>query len=584
MAFPSDFIERLKEGNPIADVVGERVSLVRAGNDYKCVCPFHPDNNPSMYVHPDRGFFKCFGCGAGGDVITFVMMYDNLPYYEAVKMLAERANLDLPVDDSFNNKEHRLKVEQKKRIYEMNHEAAKFFYAQMRSPDGLRCRRYLMETRGLTPETINKFGMGFAPNSWTALKNHMMGLGFNEEELVAARLISRSKNDTKRTFDFFVDRAMFPFIDLTGNILGFGGRTLSNDERKYVNSADSPVYNKKRFLFSLNFGKNSAVKEHRLLLCEGNLDVISLYQAGFHNAVASCGTALTPEQAKLMQTYVKEVVICYDSDEAGQKAADKAIGILEQAGLKASVIRMKGAKDPDEYVRKFGTAAFRLLIDNAEGAAAFRMGKAKAAQDLGSESGWLEYKDNAVRIIADLRSPIERERRIKELAEELKVEPETVSSEVAQELSKRRRVFQKKEQQSQLRNDFWRDNVNKEKYAHHGAATAEEFIIAYLYSNPDYIKQLDGLPPEKFVTDFNRRVYTFVTERMRADGDWSISAMNEVFSPEEIGKILTITEKVRDEGVSFEVANDSVEKLLSIKEKKPASAYSDEDMRKLFGQ
>ncbi|SDA10289.1 DNA primase [Ruminococcus sp. YE71] len=582
MAFPEEFIDRLKSNNPIADVVGERVSLKRSGNDYVCVCPFHPDNNPSLHVHPDRGFFKCFGCNIGGDVITFVMQYDNLGYYDAVKLLAERANMEMPADD-YNGKQ-RFNTERRKRLYEMNRQAAKFFYSQLKTKEGERCLHYLHVTRGLTPETVKKYGMGFAPKSWTALKNHMMSLGYSEDELIDARLISRSKNNTKNTFDFFVDRAMFPFIDLTGNILGFGGRTLSDDPRKYVNSADSPIYNKKKFLFSLNFAKNTAVKEHKLLLCEGNLDVISLYQAGFQNAVASCGTALTPEQAKLMQTYAQEVVICYDSDEAGQKAADRAIDILGQAGLKTTVIKMKGAKDPDEYVRKFGAAAFRVLIDGADGAVSFRLAKAKAAQDIASESGWVAYKNSAIGILADLSSPAEREFHAHKLAEELGIEFNSVMSEINIELGRRSRSRKKQQRQEELKFEYRRDKVNTERYTHYGLSDAEEIVIAYLYSNPDFLPQLSELTPDRFVTQFNRRVYEFITERMKEGGDWSLTAMNEIFTPVEIGKILSMTERVREEGITAEVAGDSAEKLLSNKPRKTASETSDDELRAMFGQ
>ena len=347
MPLPPDFIERLKAANPIDEVMGSYVTLKRSGRDYVCLCPFHNEKTPSCYVHPDRDFFHCFGCGAGGDVITFTMKYNNLDYMEAVKLLAERGGVPMPQDSFFGEKKG--SGEFKKRLYEMNRTAAKFFYSKLKTPEGRQCLDYLVNKRRLSFETIKKYGMGFAPNSWSELKSYMLSEGYTEDELLKGSLISSSKNNTKKTFDFFVNRAMFPFFDLTGHIVGFGGRALGEDDkRKYLNSRDTAGYNKEKYLFSMNFAKNACVKSKQILLCEGNLDVISLNQAGFENAVASCGTALTPQQVKMISNYAESVVICYDSDEAGQKATKKAIRLISETGMKTTVIRMDGAKDPDE--------------------------------------------------------------------------------------------------------------------------------------------------------------------------------------------------------------------------------------------
>ena len=300
MPLPIDFIERLKAANPIAEVMSSYVTLKRTGRDYVCLCPFHNEKTPSCHIHPDKEYFHCFGCGAGGDVITFTMKYNNLDYWEAVKLLAERGGVPLPEDNGYDSK----RTDTRKRFYEMNKTAARFFYHQLKTPQGKECLDYLINKRKLSIETIKKYGMGFAPNSWSALKSYMLSEGFTEEELEQGSLISRSQKNTRNTFDFFVNRAMFPFIDLAGHIVGFGGRALTpDDKRKYLNSKDTLVYSKNRFLFSMNFAKNAAVKDKTILLCEGNLDVISLNQAGFENAVASCGTALTPEQAKIISNY-----------------------------------------------------------------------------------------------------------------------------------------------------------------------------------------------------------------------------------------------------------------------------------------
>lgn len=575
MAFPTDFTERLKAANPIAEVMSEYVSTKRSGRDYVCLCPFHNEKTPSCYIHPDREFFHCFGCGAGGDVITFIMKYHNLDYVEAVKMLAERANMEVPLESYGTGGGS---ADRKKRLYEMNRDAARFFYKQLSLPEGEKCVRYLMRTRGLSADTIKRYGMGCAPNSWSALKDHMMGLGYSEEELVSGGLISRSKNNTKKTFDFFVDRAMFPFIDLTGHIVGFGGRTLGDDKRKYLNSRDTAVYNKNKFLFSMNIAKNAAVKSGRILLCEGNLDVISLVQAGFEDAAASCGTALTPEQAKLISGYAKEVVICYDSDEAGQKATKKAIDILSAAGLNTSVIRMNGAKDPDEYIKKFGAAAFGNLLEKADGSVNYMLAQARSRTDMNTDEGAMQYKDEAVKILADISSPVERDRFAHKVAEELGVSFPILDEEIK---SARRREYysqKKKQTRDMLRFADRRDPLNPQAASHPGEARAEEQIIYYLYNNPDYYKKASAaLPPENFVTDLNRKVYAFMLGAMESMSDHTLSAMNESFTPDEIGRITKILERGRNEGITEEVADDCVKRLLDYKPRQDAGELSNAD-------
>ena len=400
MPLPIDFIERLKAANPIAEVMSSYVTLKRTGRDYVCLCPFHNEKTPSCHIHPDKEYFHCFGCGAGGDVITFTMKYNNLDYWEAVKLLAERGGVPLPEDNGYDSK----RTDTRKRFYEMNKTAARFFYHQLKTPQGKECLDYLINKRKLSIETIKKYGMGFAPNSWSALKSYMLSEGFTEEELEQGSLISRSQKNTRNTFDFFVNRAMFPFIDLAGHIVGFGGRALTpDDKRKYLNSKDTLVYSKNRFLFSMNFAKNAAVKDKTILLCEGNLDVISLNQAGFENAVASCGTALTPEQARIISNYADNVVICYDADGAGQKATTRAIKILGETGLKTTVIKMNGAKDPDEYINKFGADHFRHLLKKSDGAIEFELEKCKDGIDTDTDIGRIDYLKKAYKVLADIK-------------------------------------------------------------------------------------------------------------------------------------------------------------------------------------
>ena len=566
MALPADFIDRLKAANPIAEVMGSYVTLKRTGRDYVCLCPFHNEKTPSCHVHPDKEFFHCFGCGAGGDVITFTMKYNNLDYWEAVKLLADRGGVPLPEDTFFRNNNG---VDKRKRLYEINKAAARFFFDRLRSDEGRACRDYLIR-RGLKAQTVQKYGMGFAPNSWSALKSHMLSEGFTEQELIDASLISRSQRNTKNTYDFFVNRAMFPFIDLRGNIVGFGGRALSSDDkRKYLNSKDTLVYQKNKFLFSMCFAKNAAVKDKKILLCEGNLDVISLNQAGFENAVASCGTALTPEQVKLISNYADEVVICYDSDEAGQKATRKAINLLSEVGLKTNVIKMIGAKDPDEYINKFGDVKFRYLLDHADGAVNFELNRCKEGLDLDTDTGKVDYMKRVYRVLAQIKSPVERDVYISKIANEQGINKQAISQEINY-IMNRERVNKKKQQDRDLVNytRTRRDDINPEAALHYREALAESGIIYFLYNNPDFCDKISSqLPPEKFVTSFNRRVYKALIQKIQNEEDHSISAFNSEFSLDEVGKIISIIEKYSQMGVDSKVMFEYVDLLNNYKEK-----------------
>lgn len=579
MPLPPEFLDRLKAANPIAEVMGSYVSLKRTGRDYVCLCPFHNEKTPSCHVHPDKEYFHCFGCGAGGDVITFTMRYNNLDYWEAVKLLADRGGVPLPDDGQFKSGG----VDRRKRIYEMNKKAARFFYDKLRSPEGKPCREYLAK-RGLKAETIMKYGMGFAPNSWSELKSYMLSEGYSEQELIDASLVSRSVRNTRNTYDFFVNRAMFPFIDLRGNVVGFGGRALSpDDKRKYLNSKDTIVYNKNRFLFSMNFAKNAAVKDKKILLCEGNLDVISLNQAGFENAVASCGTALTPEQAKLISNYADEAVICYDSDEAGQKATKKAIYILGETGLKATVIKMEGAKDPDEYINKYGAVKFEHLLNHSEGAINFELAKAKDGINTETEVGKSDYMKKIYDVLASIKSPVERDIYISKVSLEQGISKPAIYEEINSLL--RKKDYQKKKQEWRSIQSFAdrRDSLNPEAAAHPKENTAEQEIIYFIYNNPDFCADVsERLPPEKMVTSLNRRIYESLVSKILSGGDYSVSSFNDEFSAEEVGKITAILSEYDDKGIDKTVVYDCVSALLEYNPDKPkAEEMSDDELLEL---
>ena len=582
MPLPIDFIERLKAANPIAEVMGSYVTLKRTGRDFVCLCPFHNEKTPSCHVHPDKEYFHCFGCGAGGDVITFTMKYNNLDYWEAVKLLAERGGVPLPEDSGYDSR----RTDARKRFYEMNKTAARFFYHQLKTPQGKECLDYLMNKRKLTIDTIKKYGMGFAPNSWSALKSYMLSEGFTEEELEQGSLISRSQRNTKNTFDFFVNRAMFPFIDLAGHIVGFGGRALTaDDKRKYLNSKDTMVYSKNRFLFSMNFAKNAAVKDKTILLCEGNLDVISLNQAGFQNAVASCGTALTPEQARLISNYADNVVICYDADGAGQTATARAIKILDETGLKTTIIKMNGAKDPDEYINKFGADHFRHLLKKSDGAIDFELEKCKEGVDMDTDVGRSEYMQKVCRVLLNIGSSVKQEIYINKIAAEQGVSKNSIKADMEKAISKERRQYSKRDWTRTITFADKRDTINPEANNHRRESAAEAGIIYYLYKNHDACEDiLKRLPPDKFVTSFNRRVYESLTNKITDLQDCSVSSFNGEFSPEEVGKITEILENYSELGVDAKVAEDYINVLLSYKPKEKQEEMSDDDFFKALEQ
>ncbi len=560
MPFSADFLDRLKDANRIDDIMSNYVQIKRTGSVSKCLCPFHSEKTASCTIYPDTQSFYCFGCGAGGDVITFIMKIENLDYLEAVKMLAERSGIPLPEDSSRGDDT----VRKKQRLYEINREAARFFFNNLRSPNGKVGLKYLIG-RGLKPETIQKYGLGFAENKWTSLKDYMLMKGYHENELVEASLLGRSQSG--RTYDFFKNRVMFPFFDLRGNVIAFGGRTLDPDDtRKYLNSRETMVFKKNKTLFSLNFAKESAVKKKQLLLCEGNMDVISMNQAGFENTVATCGTAITPEHARIMSQYCKEVVICYDSDEAGQKASKKAIDLLAEVGLQTRIIKMDGAKDPDEYIKKFGATRFKLLIDKSDNAVEFELNKAKTGLDIeNSDIDRIEYIKKSYDILSQVENDIDREVFIKSFVRQMNISEETAFREVESRIKKRQNFGRRKQWQQLYRNTVSPSkDLTPSASAFNKQLKCEEGVLYYLYQNPeqaDFVS--DALPAERFVTDVNRRIYSSLLFKIKNDLDFSVSSFNSEFSPDEMGNVANIFGRSREIPVDKQVLTDYINVLNS---------------------
>ena len=569
MAFPDQFIYELKQSNPIDSVMSGYVGLIRRGRNSVCLCPFHSEKSPSCTVYHENDSFYCFGCGAGGDVITFIMKIENLDYAEAVKFLADRAGMTMP-DDGGSSQFAQIKS----RVLEINRTAARYFHDTLaHSPDGEKGRRYFAE-RQLSKETIVKYGLGYAPGDWHSLANFMGSKGYTEEELVTANLCDRSKKGG--IYDRFRDRVMFPIIDLRGNVVGFGGRVIDGDGPKYLNSSDTPVFKKSRNLFSLNFAKRS--EEKRLILAEGYMDVIAINQAGFENVVATLGTALTEEQARLMSRYADEIIIAYDSDGAGQNATHKAINLLSEVGVRTRIIHMEGAKDPDEYIKKFGALRFRQLLDKSGGAVDFELERCREGLDTETSAGRAEYLKRCVKFLAGISSPIEREIYIGKLADENRVQKEMLIQQVGG-MIKKLSGQEKKREWTEIRtfqNEFKR---NPDSYRNPREYKAERGIIAYLAANPEDWEYVSSrVSPEQFVTEFNRKVYEKILERIKKSAFYDILSLQSEFTADEMGKITEIAVNSKDVNINKTVVDDFINILANRADNLPeAEKMSDDD-------
>lgn len=576
MALPEDFILQLKQNNPIESVMASYVRLNRSSRDYVCLCPFHSEKTPSCHVNVGKQFFHCFGCGAGGDVITFVMKAENLEYIEAVRFLAERAGMAMP-EEAKNNDFSRLKT----RILEINRMAARYFnHVLMKEKCGEKGRLYF-NSRQLSVKTITKYGLGYAPDEWRSLTDYLKSQGCREDELIAANLARQSQKGG--VYDSFRDRVMFPIIDLRGNVIAFGGRIIDGEGPKYLNSSDTPVFKKSRNLFSLNFAKRS--DERRLILAEGYMDVIAVNQAGFENVVATLGTALTPEQARLMSQYADEVIIAYDSDGAGQNATQKAINLLSEAGVKTKIIKMDGAKDPDEYIKKFGALRFKQLLDNSDGAINFRLEKCRNGLDLDTDTGRVDYLKKCVDVLASISSPVERSVYVSKIAKEQGISRDALDSQVNSVIRKKINSG-KKQAWNEIRTFSEKRRSDPQAAAFPKEYRAERGIIAYLSAHPDDLEHISReLPPEYFATDFNKKLYEKQLEGMRSSPDFNILSLQSEFSADEMGKITDILSEMQQIDINRSAAEDYINILKESHEKRaesrPASSLSDDDFLSL---
>jgi len=531
-----EIIDDIVARNDIESVISSYVTLKRAGSNMNGLCPFHSERTPSFTVFPNTQSFYCFGCNAGGSVITFIEKAENLDYVGAVEFLAARAGVSIPQD----GRRAQPGEIPRRRIFDMNLAAAKFFRECLFDPAlGGEGMRYLMENRRLSPATIKHFGLGFAPNSFSALHDHMRRLGYTDEELIKGFLCGKSQK-TGRAYDYFRNRVMFPIIDTSGNIVAFGGRVMDDSKPKYLNSSDTPGFKKSRHLFALNFARNHATES--MLLCEGYMDVIALHAAGFENAVATLGTAITSEQARIFAKYTKKVIISYDSDEAGQRAANKAMQLLGEVGLEVRVLRVPDAKDPDEYIRKYGADKFRRVVEGSRSGFQYKLDNILAKYDLTQPEDKIRASNECCALISGYHSGVEREVYISQVAKQLSLPVDVLKNQV--DMSLRRRIREKKAQeqrgaQASIRNVG--DRINPDAIKDVQAAAAEETILGLMLIYPEYRSAAadgsEGLTSQDFFTAFGRRAFEAIVAAHESPEGFSAPALEQSFTPDEVGRL-----------------------------------------------
>lgn len=530
---PDAVVEEIKYRNDIVDVISSYVTLKRAGSNMLGRCPFHSEKTPSFTVFSSGKNFYCFGCGAGGDVITFTMLSENLDYRGALEFLAKRAGMHL----SLEQEEQGIS---RSRLYNMNKDAARFFRdVLLKDPEAETARDYFYNKRKLSPAIVARFGLGFAPNRFGALTDHMHKLGYSDEELTVGFLCGISKK-TGRPYDYFRNRVIFPIIDLTGNVIAFGGRVLDDSLPKYLNSSDTPVFKKSRNLFALNFAKKYSGDE--LILCEGYMDVIALHQAGFQNAVATLGTAITPEHARIMAKHTKSVVIAYDSDGPGRNAAEKAMRILAETGIPVRLLNMTGAKDPDEYITKFGKEKFKQILANCSTPFDYQMEKVLKTHPPEDPEEKIKAANDLCDIISKIYSDVEKEVYIHRVSERLELPIEALRNDVKRKTIKYVKE-RKKENETKMKRSSqgYGDRVNPDYIKNVRAARAEEILLGLLLHNPEYIgflgKKGMEITEEDFCTAFGKKLFHNLLERYSQNGTFDYGVLGEDFSPEEMARI-----------------------------------------------
>ena len=568
MAFPPSFIDELLARNPIEEVVGQRVNLRRSGSNLFGLCPFHGEKTASFSVAPDKGIYYCFGCHKGGGAINFVMELEGLSYPDAVRALAQRSGLEVPEDEQYQS---RYKAQE--RLWALHKEAARFFHSQLYAPIGKNALSYAIG-RGMTKSTLTKFGIGYAPDSWDMLVKAMEAKGYTRQELIDSGLVTVSQKNGN-TFDRFRDRLMFPIIDIRGNVIGFGGRIMnSNDPNaaKYLNSPETLIFNKRKNLFGLNYAKKT--KLEYLILVEGYMDAIALHQYGFDCAVASLGTSLTEEHAVLISRYVEQVVLIYDGDEAGQRATRRAIPILDKAGIRVKVLQMRDAKDPDEYLKKFGADKFRLLLEDSANRVEYQLNAIRRKYDLKEDDQKIRYVHESAELISTLGSPIQREIYGGRVAEAAGISTEAMKMEINKAYKNRVQREKKAQEKVDLAPvKTLQPKARSIRYDNMKSAMAEEGAIALALADPSLMDKAKALSGAVFSVPVLGKVYDQLLHMHQKGMEVTLGAITDL-TPEEMSHIVGICQR-REGTVSEEAFTDCVKTILRISQAEKVSTDDD---------
>lgn len=571
------FLQELRYKIDIEDIVSSYVSLKRHGSLFKGLCPFHNEKTPSFTVYPETQSFYCFGCGAGGDAVSFIKRIENIDYIDALKYLCDRYGMQMPQDGYDNSMSKK-----RRRVYEANRAAAKYFNSVLNSPEGKIGLDYY-KNRGLTDHTIKKFGLGYAPDKWNGLMYHLKALGFSLEDMLAAGLIRKGKASSKY-FDTFRNRVMTPIIDVRGNVIAFGGRVLDDSKPKYINTGDTIVYKKTNELFALNFAKDSG--KSTLILCEGYMDVIAMNQAGFTNSVAGCGTALTSEQVQLISRYADEVVLAYDGDEAGQKAVQKAMRMFKNVDVKVRVPKLQYGKDPDEIIKNVGAEKFAAMIDGATNETEYKLLNLRNRFQLNTTQGKIDFMNGAVEILAD-SPPIEQDIYLSRLSEELGINKEAAKTQMSNYLDKissrkKRELFRK------AVNDSLRENtkLSSDFGVSSKSVKAADRLIYLLIKYPDCAKHLGDFNIASLPQGYYQKVFKLTVEHIENGYDNDLIRFSEKLTNDELGRLSGIIARGEP---SVEPKKEFFDCIKIIKDedetknKKSANEMSDDEFRSLFG-
>ena len=581
MAIPESFLDELNSRVNIVDVVSSYLPLNKKGANYWGLCPFHHEKTPSFSVNESKQIFHCFGCGKGGGPVRFVMEMDSLPFPEAVRKLAQQAGLEVP-DDSPGDGAWR---EKRRRILELNKEAARFYRSMLSDPRGEAVAAYIRDKRRISPKFSARFGLGAAPEGWDSLITAMRDKGYGKADLIDAGLAVAGKSGG--VYDKYRNRLMLPVIDVRGDVIGFTSRVMDDSTPKYLNTPETAIFKKRSILYGLNYAKNT--RRPNFILVEGNIDVITLHQAGFDNTVATMGTALTEDHVRMLERYTKELVLCYDNDAAGEDATQRSIALLKNSEVAVKVLRLpnkrlpdgtQGKQDADDYIKNFGPGAFEGLMDQSANSAEYRLGVVRGQFDLSRDDQRAAYLQAAAEVIASLPSPVEREVYAGRCAEEARVSKEAVVQEADRLRGKRRRQAQKQEERQNLAPARQLQPKSRElRYANVRSARAEEGVLRVVLLDPELFRELDGLEPEQFSAPHLGKAYGLLRRRWREGRGVTLAALEGQLAPEELDGLTAAAQQPQARNTAREALEDCKQTILA--ESRRGNIHSAEDLNGL---